>query len=1085
MPGSSPEYDFCELPTIRQLTTPQLGGLAWRHLEANPLAATPEERDSYHDVLLRDRLRQKLRDINLDASGQPWLDDRRVNQAISQLERLEPGKLMEKNEAATKLLIDGVYVDGLDNKRVKINLIDFDQGDRNDFLAVSQFRIDPPGIKGPKGSLRPDIILFINGIPIAVIECKDAGADKLNQGIEDLLFYSDQRGSALPEGIRELFYYNQLMISCTPGRAVVGTVGSQSKHYLEWRDTSPFDPEAIATSLGIQQLQNPEDDRSEGQKQEDNKTKSGLNRRQQLIAGMLQPHNLLDIMRHYTLFTTKHSRRIKIVPRYQQFRAVYKAIDRLLHGQPDAPPDLPNQRGGTIWHYQGSGKSLDMVFILRKIRTIPALQNFKVVVITDRTDLQDQLKDTARLSGQVPDEAESIRDLAKKLRQPGPILIFGMIQKFRRITGTDDFEDLAELKYALDPSPQVLLLIDEAHRSHSNTLHAYLTQALPNAAKIGFTGTPIISEKKTRTTSIFGSYIDVYSIRESQKDGVTVPILYEGLEALGAVSGASTLDQLFEVLFRDYTPEERSQIKAKYATKSDVLKAKELMQSKARHMLRHYITRVMPGKFKAQLAASNREACVLYQQYLSEAKTELVRELRDKAALLQGLADADLEALDPNLRFQVEAYPYLNNIERLEFAAIVSADSKTDPLSWKPWTNENDHTTYKDRFWKSLDEDGLAFLIVNNKLLVGFDAPLEQVLYVDRSLVEHDLLQAIARTNRTAEGKNYGLIVDYYGIDIAAAMSVYDTEDIDGAWFDIQEELPKLDEAHQRVMNFWGEHHQNIYGDLEACTNLLYDERIRAEFYELLREFLREMDTFFPRPQALRYLRDAKQLGRLKKLVDDIFRDERPEDAKEKVRTLIDQHIQAQGIDLKVPPINILSFDFEQRVQQRRSTQTRAAEMEHAIRYHIRTHLNDDPVYYRNLSDRLDDILQQHGEDWDARAAAIEKLGQKVRADQTETSDNQPNARIRPFFNALLDAIESPTDDTTEQVQTVSTKLVDFIYAQTNLVGFWSDWVARDNLRKQIWIKLEDSTLFLDSKLDDLADLITQLAERNTQNQGR
>lgn len=1074
MADSSPEYNYCELPTIRQLTS-----IGWNHINANPWAEHPEERDNYQEVLLLNRLRQKLRDINLDANNQPWLDERRINQAIAQLQRLGPGKLIEKNETATNRLLNGVDVDGLNNKRVKINLIDFEHPHRNDFLIISQFRVNPPGVNGAKGSLRPDLVLFVNGIPLVVIECKDAGSDKLNQGIKDLLFYSNQRNSPIPEGIETLFHYNQLMISCTPGRAKVGTVGSQPKYYLEWRDTSPFNPETIATSLGIQQLTNPEDDRNPEQKQEDSKTKAGLNRRQQLIAGMLHPENFLDILRHYTLFTTKHNQRRKIVPRYQQFRAVYKAIHRLQHSQPTASPDTPNPRGGIIWHYQGSGKSLDMVFILRKLRTIPQLQSFKVVIITDRTDLEEQLSETATLSGQTLQIAQSIKDLAKKLRATGPGLIFGMVQKFRKITGTEDFQDLDELKHALNPSENILLLIDEAHRSHSNTLHAYLTQALPNAAKIGFTGTPIISEKKKRTTEIFGSYIDTYSIRESQKDGVTVPILYEGLEALGAVQGADTLDQLFEVIFRDYTPEERNQIKAKYATRKAVLKAKELMQAKARHMLRHYITRIMPDQFKAQLAASDRESCVLYQQYLSEAKAELVKELREKAPILQSIADTDLETLDETLRFQAFAYPHLSTIERLDFAAIISADSKTDPSTWKPWTDETNHTTYKTRFWKPLKEDGMAFLIVNNKLLVGFDAPLEQVLYVDRSLKEHDLLQAIARTNRTAEGKNYGLIVDYYGIDIAEAMQVYDTEDVEGAWFDIQEELPKLDEAHQRVMNFWRNHNKDIYGDEEDCVNLLYDERLRAEFYHLLREFLQEMDTFLPRPQALRYLKDAKQLGRLKKLVDDIFRDERPEDAKEKVRTLIDQHIQAQGIDLKVPPIDILSLNFEQRAQQRHSPQTRAAEMEHAIRFHIRTHLNDDPVYYRQLSEKLDNILQQHGENWEIIAAEFIRLAQNVRAEETETGDNQPSAKIRPFYNALIDALDSPSEEIKTQIQTLATELVEFINQETQIVGFWNDSALREELRRQIWQKLEDTLLFAEKEVDRLADDIIQLAERH------
>jgi len=1092
------EYTVTELPTIAQLQKMQQlpGNLKWEHIEANHLATTPEERNNYQEVLLLPRLQRKLREINLDDSGNPWLDERRITQAINQLQRLGPGKLMEKNETATKLLLSGVKVDGITNQQVTINLIDFDHPERNDYLAISQFRVDKPGATSPKDSSRPDIVLFVNGIPVVVIECKAPGANMLKSGIQDLLKYSNQRNSLIPEGCEPLFYYNQLMISCTSARAVVGTVGSQPQHYLEWKDTTPFDPNRIADILGIENPRlHPEElissdanyllTEPNNSSIRDNSTdlidSSKLNRRQQLIAGMLHPANLLNIIRHYTLFTTKQNRRVKIVPRYQQYRAVEKAIYRLQNGQTKAEHGSDDQRSGIIWHYQGSGKSLDMVFILRKLRTVPELQAFKVVVITDRTDLEKQLSETATLSGQSLQIAQNIKDLAKKLGDTAPGIIFGMIQKFRKIVDSEEWDNLDELKTALNPSPNILLLIDEAHRSHSNTLHLYLSAALPNCAKIGFTGTPIISSKKKQTKEIFANqenpYIDVYSIRDSQKDGVTVPIFYEGLETMGAVRGANTLDQLFEVLFAECTPEQLAEIKSKYARKSDVLKAKDLIKAKSRHMLQHYVTRIMPSKFKAQLAASDREACVMYQEYLTAAKTELIQELEAKAPILQNLK---LETAPAEYRDLLQAYPYLDTIKRLEFAAIVSADSKKDPQSWKIWTDESNHNTYTNRFWKTLDEDGLAFLIVQNKLLVGFDAPLEQVLYVDRSLKEHDLLQAIARTNRTATGKDYGLIVDYYGIDIAAAMQVYDSKDVDGAWFDVREELPKLEAAHRRVMDFWRQRQFSIYDDLEACVNALnHDEISRAEFYQLLRQFLQEMDAFLPRPQALPYLKDAKQLGQLKKIVDDIFRDERPEDPKPKVQALIDEHVQSQGIDLKVAPVNILDFNFEQRVQQRHSTQTRAAEMEHAIRYHIRTHLDDDPVYYRKLSEKLEQILQNHQSNWDFIAAEFLNLAQKVRTEQTDSEENQINVKIRPFYNALIDVLESPTPEQQNQIQIFASEIVDFINSQTNIINFWNDLVVRKELRKQIWVKLEDSMFFPDSKLDALADQITQLAERH------
>lgn len=394
MSTTGPEYLYTELPTIQQLRkmAELPNGIGWECINANHRATVPRElnrhgdllREDFHDVLLFGVLRRKLRDINLDANGQPWLDTRRINRAIEYLTRLGPGRLLEKNETATQHLLSGGKVEGLHGKNVSINLIDFDHPERNDFLAISQFRVDPPGVNGPQGSYRPDLVLFINGIPLVVIECKAPGANMLNSGIQDLLKYSNQCGSTLPEGIQELVYYNQLMISCTSGRAVVGTVGSQPKHYLEWKDVSPFEPEFIAHHLGIQSPTLPAEELIDTEAA-DLIDKSGLNRRQQLIAGMLFPPNLLDILRHYTLYTTKHNRRIKIVPRYQQFRAVYKAIDRLLTGQTKAQHGTQDQRGGIIWHYQGSGKSLDMVFILRKLRTIPQLQAFKVVIRSHRT----------------------------------------------------------------------------------------------------------------------------------------------------------------------------------------------------------------------------------------------------------------------------------------------------------------------------------------------------------------------------------------------------------------------------------------------------------------------------------------------------------------------------------------------------------------------------------------------------------------------------------------------------------------------------------------------------------------------------
>jgi type I site-specific restriction-modification system R (restriction) subunit len=266
---------------------------------------------------------------------------------------------------------------------------------------------------------------------------------------------------------------------------------------------------------------------------------------------------------------------------------------------------------------------------------------------------------------------------------------------------------------------------------HASTLHANLLEALPNCVRIGFTGTPIETSARTNTRRIFGSFIDQYNIRQSQADGVTLPILYEGLEARGAVTSGDDLDQLFEIIFQDKSPEERAQIKAKYATKTQVSEARELTKAKARNMLRHYIERILPGGFKAQVVASTRLAAVRYQEAFLEAQHALVQQLQSRAAILASLNPETLESLDAETRFLALAFPHLDTIRRLEFATVISSDKNDDP-SWKKWTDKSQQETHIERFKKPLEQDSLAILTVKSMLLTGFDAPLETTALISR-----------------------------------------------------------------------------------------------------------------------------------------------------------------------------------------------------------------------------------------------------------------------------------------------------------------------------------------------------------------
>ena len=336
----------------------------------------------------------------------------------------------------------------------------------------------------------PDVVLFVNGIPLVVIECKSPYiTDPMAEGINQLRRYANQRDLGAPEGNEQLFWTNQFDVSTYGDKARVGTFTSEAEHFLEWKDAAPLSHDQLAAQLG--------------------KPAAELTGQELLMAGMLTPANLLDIVRHYTLFTEISGRRIKLVARYQQYRAVLKALNRLRTGKTRQADGEHDRRGGVIWHTQGSGKSLTMVFLVRAMRSDPALRAFKVVVITDRTDLEKQLAATAKLSGETVQRARESAKLRTMLAEHGPALVFAMIHKYRD-TDTDKADqgladdEKAESFGVLNTDESIVILVDEAHRSQTSTLHANLMAALPNAAKIGFTGTPIMREGKKETAAIFG-----------------------------------------------------------------------------------------------------------------------------------------------------------------------------------------------------------------------------------------------------------------------------------------------------------------------------------------------------------------------------------------------------------------------------------------------------------------------------------------------------------------------------------------------------------------------------------------------------
>ncbi len=1084
--SAGPEFAEVEQPFVDQLIS-----MGWKYTTGNPDAPSASGRESLRDVLLLDDLRNALVRINVDDGGQPWLDDGRVGTAVSALQRPDAAKLMEANQAATKLLLSGVAVEGLPGweggRSRTLNFIDWEQPENNTFRVVNQFKLEEPGGQAHRHII-PDLVLFVNGIPLVVVECKSPSVSgPMDEAIGQLQRYSNQRhwleGN---EGNERLFHTNQFMVATCFEQARVGTIGAQAMHFMEWKDTAPVPLAEVAAILG----------------------KPTLSRQETLVAGMLRPNVLLDIVRHFILFRIEDGRTIKIVTRYQQYRAVQAALERLLTGATRLEDGQHDRRGGIVWHTQGSGKSLTMVFLVRKLRTVPELRSFKVVVVTDRTDLQKQLSDTVQLSGQNVEIGRSVAGVKKLLAQKGPGLVFAMIQKYQERDLDPDAdaagEDLATAAAladvgefpVLNEDESILVLVDEAHRSQASALHANLLHALPNCARIGFTGTPIIMGEKKRTHEIFGELIDRYLLKQSEEDGATVPILYEGRTAEGAVADGRDMDDLFEDMFRDHTPEELERIKKRYATKGDVVEAEGLIAAKARDILRHYVENILPNGFKAQVVAVSRRAAIRYQAAFMKAQAELVAEVEALDPNLVGLADDEIATLAKRTQFLVRAQRTLQTLRRLQFAAVISG-ALNDPPEWLEWSDparvKERIAAFKKPFPSAENDDpkqtsDLGFLIVKSMLLTGFDAPVEQAMYLDRYIKEAELLQAIARVNRpNGEQKAAGLVVDYYGVaqHLKEALAAYAEEDIAGTLRDLRDEIPKLRDRHARVVDFFQSRSVKL-SDTEACVDLLGDERLRAEFHLLLKGFLMTLDLVLPRPQALPYVRDAKTLGDLQLRARNRYRSgERPigEEIGAKVRALIDQHIVSLGIDPKIAPMVIGDAAFDEHVEKLRSPKAKASEMEHALRFEIRQHIDEDPERYEQLSKRLDRILTQMQDRWDELVDALKELTADAREGRKADDTGLDPETEAPFLGVIRQEVAKGGAVPREELQrlaAITRDLVAYIRAEIALADFWNKPPAQEALRRRIFQILDDANVLPLSRLDELADRLLELARVNS-----
>lgn len=990
-----------ELQQVEEPFLQQLEGLGWRVLRGDKYDPASTLREGFHEVLIESELRTALRQVN------PWLEADQIGEMAHRLQSPTSPGLVKANQELSELILGGWPV--FENRQTReksptVRYIDFEYTANNRFLAVSQYKLNIPGTDK---HIIPDIVLFINGIPLVVVECKSpAIPDPLSEAVTQLMRYANRRG--LPEGNEKLFWYNQFQVATFRQKCCYSTITGEFEHFVEWKDPYPYrlaDIDAQGSQV--------------------------VNSQQVLVQGMLAPANLLDLIRNFTIFADDDKgRQVKKVARYQQYRTVRKIITRL-----KSKGAAPQDKGGIVWHTQGSGKSLTMMFVVRAMYHDPELSGYKVVFITDRTDLEKQLSDTAVTVGYTLKKATSIAKLKEHLRTQTPDLVMGMIHKFQE-------NELRQKFPELNASPHILVMIDEAHRSQYKLLGANLQVALPNAVRVAFTGTPI-----EKTESTFGEYIDRYSVRQAVEDGVTVEIIYEGRTHRGDVSDRDEMNRRFEDVFARVDQDERQLILDRYTWRA-YLEAEEVIRDKARDMLAHYLQQVFPNRFKAQVVAVSRLAAIRYKLALEAALQEQIAALQSRGAPPDDLA----------------------LLQKLRVAVVISGTAN-DEAVYKPYTDESQHDQVIASFklpFDQVDERGqrgdVGILVVQSMLITGFDAPVEQVMYLDNVIKEHNLLQAIARVNRVSHNKSCGYVVDYVGLahHLRQALAVFDEADVDEVLEVVKHRSADLDTL--RYVQGQAVHFFDPYGvpglqDSDACVDVLADDEVRDEFIALLRAFNRAMDRVLPDPAALNSVYDLKRLAWISETARNRYRDEKLSlrDASRKIRQIVDEFLISQGVDPKIPPLPIFSDAFKARLCKQTSPRAAAEELEHAIREHINENAETDPELYERLAEKLEKVLAEYKDNWERLAKELEGLQSEIeRGRAAENNYGFDPATELPFLALLKrelygsQSLESLPAAGRDQLIAVTTDLLEMIRRETAQVDFWENYPSQKRLKSYL-----------------------------------
>ena len=1063
------EYSNVEKPFLQKLRETH-----WEVVDQSvgiPQDPMVSHRTSFSEVALKEDFLAAVGKIN------PWATRKQLLYCFDKI-LMHTGKLLEANKAVFWMLRRGISLPGKNEltgeENPTVQLVDFANWQQNSFLAINQFRVDTPAMA--KKFIIPDIVCFVNGLPWIVIECKDLYvAEPLSDAYTQIKRYSNQRDSEdpywQPEGKEQLFYTNLFSVITFGTEARFGSISADFDYFYNWTDIFPEIYKTVETQDG-------------GVKQE------------VLIGGMFNHEILIDILRNFTLFMTAGEQEIKVICRYQQYRAVGKMIDRLKRGE-----DF-RQRSGVIWHTQGSGKSLTMVFLIKKMRSEFDLKGYKILMVVDRLDLEEQLEGAAGLTGEKVNEIGN-RSKLVQLEDDTPDLNLVMIHKFG-VNQEASLEKLYELgiipKFeefkTLNSSEKVLILIDEAHRSQGGDMATNLFVAFPQATRIGFTGTPLLTERhKIKTAERFyqqpDEFIDTYKMNNAVADRATVDVKYIGKATADEIKDKEAFDAEYELIFQKRTEEERQEIMKRYGDMVAFLESYDRVRLISRDIMNHYVSEILPNGFKAMVVSASITAAARYKYELERLIPKYIAAEKAKPE----------ETRDETL---------LKRLRILKVRAVISAKANNEESYITQARKEGQGKATTDSFRKSFNltdpqknDTGIGILCVCDRLLTGFDAPIAQVMYLDRCLKEHDLLQAIARVNRTQKGKNHGLVVDYFGItrNLSKALGIYTDREAEenkeellefGEYFkDINKEIPELNLRYQKIVQFFQTNHLPLVEDfltqkisdptqeqkiVEDVLALMESLKLRAELNVFIRNYFDRLDLLFnvPEVQKNHWIR-AKRLGYLVWRIQFHFKDDTMDLkwASEKVRRLIDKYLRNLGIAEKVHETSMLSADFPVISGMYKGHKSQASAMEHAIRWQIKVDLEDnDPAQYQRFKDRLDGIIQLYQGNWEQMIKELTKLKSEIA--QGRTADPRFTTLQAPFFELIRNKISAEiTPDLDEKIVAETKTICSYVKAVIVIGNFWEKADEIKKLSDRIASRFRLGTLRQEIK--DVTDLTGQI----------